>query len=176
MALTRKQKEEQVQEVAQSVQDSTAAVFIAFDGVSLADMTDLRDKLHAAGCHMRVVPKRLLKLAVQNAKLEFDPTAVEGQVAVAWGPDAVTPAKTLHEFVKKQEERMRLVGGSLEGETLSFEQVMSLAKLPSREQLLAQLLGVLSGPARGFAQVLSGVPRSAVYVLQAIKDQKEKNS
>ena len=176
MALTRQHKEEQVQSVAQSVGEATAAVFIAFNGVSLADMTDLRDKLHAAGCHMRVVPKRLLKLALQNAKLDFDPTTAEGQVAVAWGKDAVAPAKVLHEFVKTQKDAMRLIAGSLEGEVLSLDRVMALALLPSRDQMLAQLVSVLSGPVRGFVQVLSGVPASAVYVLQAVKDQKEKQA
>lgn len=176
MALTRQQKEGQVQEVGKSIEEATAAVFIAFNGVSLADITDLRDKLHAAGCHMRVVPKRLLKLAMQNAKLEFDPTTEEGQVAVAWGNDPVAPAKVLHDFVKTQKENMRLIAGSLEGETLSLDRVKALATLPSRDQMLGQLLSVLAGPARGFAQVLSGVPASAVYVLKAVRDQKEAQS
>lgn len=173
MALTRQQKEEQVQQVTQNVSEATAAVFIAFDGVSLADMTALRDSLHAAGCRLKVVPKRLLKRALEDAKVEFDPTTVEGQVAVAWGNDPVAPAKALHAFVKTQEERMRLLSGVLEGETLTFERVLSLAQLPSREQLVGQLVSVLAGPMRGFAGVLAGVPRASVYVLQAIKDKKE---
>lgn len=176
MALTRQQKEQTVSEVSQNVSEAKAAVFVAFNGISLADIMTLRDKLHEAGCKMQVVPKRLLKLAMQNAKVEFDPTEAKGQVALAWGTDAVAPAKVLHEFVKTQEEKMRLLSGVLEGNTLSFEQVSALAKLPSREQLLAQLVGVLSGPMRGFAGVLSGVPRASVYVLQAIKEQKDQNS
>lgn len=176
MALTRQQKEEQVQSVAQSMGEATAAVFIAFNGVSLADMTELRDKLHAAGCRMRVVPKRLLKLAAKNAELDFDPTQAEGQVAIAWGGDAVAPAKVLHDFVKTRKDNMSLIAGSLEGEVLSQEQVLALAALPSRDQLLGQLVSVLAGPMRGFAQVLSGVPRAAVYVLQAVKEQKEKQA
>lgn len=173
MALTRQQKEQQVQEVSQHVSEATSAVFVAFDGITLADMMSLRDKLHEASCRMRVVPKRLLKLAMEQSKLGFDPTQSEGQIAVIWGEDAVTPAKVLHEFVKEQEEKMRLISGVLEGNVLSIEQTVALAKLPSKEQLLGQLVSVLAGPMRGFAGVLSGVPRSAVYVLQAIKDQKD---
>lgn len=172
MALTKQQKEQTIQEVAQHVSEAKAAVFVAFDGISLADIMALRDKLHESGCKMQVVPKRLLKLAMQNAKVAFDPMEAEGQVALAWGGDAVAPAKVLHEFVKGQAENMRMLSGVLEGDTLSLEQVTSLAQLPNREQLLAQLVGVMAGPIRGFAGVLAGVPRASVYVLQAIKDKK----
>ena len=173
MALTRTQKEEIIGAVSKNVSDATAAVFVAFDGVTLADMTALRDKLYESGCKMQVVPKRLLKLALQDAKLDFDPKQHEGQVALVWGPDAVAPAKTIFEFAKAHAEQMRIISGVLEGEVISLEQATALATLPSREQLLAQLVGVMAGPIRGFAGVLSGVPRSMVYVLQSIKDSKE---
>lgn len=173
MALTRQQKEEVVQEMQGKVQDATSVVFVAFDGVSLGDMTELRDKLFAGGCNMQVIPKRLLKLALSEAKLAFDPSEHEGQIAVIWGGDAVAPAQIIHGFVKGHKEEMRMLSGTLEGEDISQDQVTALAQLPSREQLLAQLVSVLAGPMRGLAGVLAGVPRSAVYVLQAIRDQKE---
>lgn len=176
MALTRQQKEQTVQTVHDHVAAATSVVFVAFDGVTLADMSAVRDKLHEAGCGMRVVPKRLLMLAIKDQKLTFDPKKHADQVAVVWGADAVSPAKIISEFAKAHQEQMRLLSGVLEGKEVSLEQVVALASLPSREQLLAQLVGVLAGPMRGFVGVLSGVPRAAVYVLQAIKEQKEKQS
>ena len=175
MSLTRQQKEEAVKEVEQGVSSATSVVFVAFNGLTVSHVTELRDRLFESGSRMRVIPKRLLKIALKNAGLgEYDPGASEGQVAVIWGPDTVAPAKTLYEFAKDKTEVLRLVAGVLEGRTLSIGEVTALAQLPSREQLLGQLVGVLSGPARGLVTVLSGVQRNTVYVLQAIKEQKEK--
>lgn len=171
MPLTRQQKETRVQEVGANLTSASGVVFLAYDALTIADGNDLRDKLFAAGCSMRVVPKRLLKIALKGASLEFDPMVHEGQMAIIYGGDAVSPAKILADFAKGK-ENLRLVAGVLEGKEIAAADVMALAKLPSKQQLLGQLVGVLSGPMRGFAQVLSGVPRATVYVLQAIADQK----
>lgn len=173
MSLTREQKGEIITHVSKNVTDAVAVVFVAFDGVTLSDMTGLRDKLFEQGCRMQVVPKRLLKLAMKDASVAFDPKEHDGQIAVVWGTDAVAPAKVIHEFAKDHAEQMRIVSGVLEGTSITMEQAVELAKLPSRQQLLGQLVGVLAGPMRGFAGALSGVPRSMVYVLQAIKETKE---
>lgn len=172
MALTRQQKEKTVADIEQNVADATSVVFMAYDGLSISDVNELRDKLFEGGSRMQVIPKRLLRIAMQNQKREFDPTQHEGQVAVIWGSDAVAPAKVIYEFAEDK-DNIQLLSGVLENEEITVEQVASLAKLPTREQLLGQLVGVLAGPARGFVTVLSGVPRNMVYVLQAIKDQKE---
>jgi len=174
MPLTRTQKEEVVKDVATALPEAASVVFVGFSGLNVTDVTELRDKLYEVGAKMRVMPKRLLKIALKEAKMEYDPATYDGQMAVVWGTDAVTPAKIMYDFAKKKPETMKLLAGVLEGNTLSLEQITSLAQLPSREQLLAQLVGVLAGPARGLVQVLSGVPRSLVYVLQAVKEQKEK--
>ncbi|MEK7557419.1 MAG: 50S ribosomal protein L10 [Patescibacteria group bacterium] len=174
MALTRQQKEQAVQEVSEALPAATSVVFVGFSGLTVTDVTELRDKLYAAGGRMRVMPKRLLKIALKNAKLDYDPATYDGQMAVVWGTDAVTPAKIMYEFAKKKADALRLLAGVLEGNTLSLEEITSLAQLPSREQLLAQLVGVLASPARGLVQVLSGIPRSLVYVLHAVKENKEK--
>jgi large subunit ribosomal protein L10 len=174
MPLTRIQKEQAVKEVSEALPAATSVVFVGFDGLTVTDVTELRDKLYASGGRMRVMPKRLLAIALKNAKIEFDPGTHDGQMAVVWGTDVVTPAKIMYDFAKQKKDTLRLLAGVLEGNTLSLEQVTSLAQLPSREQLLAQLVGVLAGPMRGLVSVMSGVPRSLVYVLQAVKDQKVK--
>lgn len=175
MPLTKAKKHEVVTEVGQEVAKAQGVVFMTFDGLTMPEVNDLRAKLFSAGVAMRVMPKRLLRIVLKDQKLEFDPMAQVGQIAVVWGADAVTPAKVLHDFAKKN-QHMKLVAGVLEGNVLSTEQVLALAKLPSREQLLGQLVGVLAGPIRGFASVLNGVQRQTVYVLTAIKDQKQSNS
>ena len=172
MPLTRQQKETRVSEVGDAVKASVGTVFLAYDALNVADVNELRDKLFETGCSMRVVPKRLLKIALAEKQFGFDPMAHEGQMAIITGNDPVSPAKVLFEFVKGK-ENLRLVAGILEGKEITTQEVTALAKLPSKEQLLGQLVGVLAGPMRGMAQVLSGVPRATVYVLTAIKDQKE---
>lgn len=171
MPLTRIQKEKVVEQTQQDFAAAASVVFVAHNGLTLAQMNELRAKLHAEDGNFRVVPKRLLKLVLQNIQWEFDPVAPEGQMAVAWGSDAVSPAKTLYEFARKH-KGLKLLAGALEGNMLSLQEVTSLAQLPSRQQLLEQLVGVLAGPMRGLASVLSGVPRQMVYVLMAIKDSK----
>jgi large subunit ribosomal protein L10 len=172
MPLTRQQKEKTVSHMSENISGATSVVFLSFNGLSLADMNEVRDKLFAAGCSLRVVPKRLLALVMHQTKFDFKPISHQGQLAVIWGPDAVTPAKVVYEFAKDREQ-LELLAGTLEGELISFEQVQELAQLPSGDELLARLVGALAGPMRGLAGVLSGLPRATVYVLKAIADQKQ---
>ncbi|MEX0650281.1 MAG: 50S ribosomal protein L10 [Candidatus Andersenbacteria bacterium] len=175
MSLTRQQKEERVELVGKHVAGATAVVFMTYNGLSLPDVNDLRDKLFEEGCSMHVVPKRLLRIVMQQASLEFDPTVYEGQVAIIWGPDPVAPAKVLSAFAKGR-ETVQMRGGVLEGNVISLEQVAALAALPGRQELLGHLVGTLAAPISSFARVLSGVQRQTVYVLQAIADQKQQNA
>jgi len=173
MPLTRQQKEQRISEVKDTIKGATSVVFMSYDGLTVDDSEDLRDKLFESKSSIKIVPKRLLNLALKAAELEFDPTNEAGQIAMAWGEDAVAPAKVLHTFAKKN-EKVRLVAGILEGAVLSGEQIMALAQLPSKEQLLGQFVSVLVGPVRGLQSVLSGAQRDFVYALSAIAEQKQK--
>ncbi len=172
MPLTRQQKEARVTDVGDTIAASAGTIFLAYNALNVVDVNELREKLYEAGCEMRVVPKRLLKIALADAKLSFNPMEHEGQMAIISGKDGVSPAKVLFAFAKGK-ENMRLIAGILDGKEITATDVTALAMLPSKQELLGQLVGVLSGPMRGMVQVLSGVPRGAVYVLQSIADQKE---
>lgn len=168
MPLTRQQKEQRVQAAQQDLTGAASIVFVAFSGVTVGEISELRHHLAESGGKLRVMPKRLLKIVLDNLKLDFDPLAPEGQLAVAWGSDNVAPAKTLSNFAKAHEGKLRLLAGTLAGTMLTFEEVSALAALPTREVVLSQLLNVFSGPSRGLASVLAAVPRSLVLALQAI--------
>lgn len=172
MALTRQQKETRIAQASKDLSQATAVVFMAYDALPASDTEELRGKLHAEGVAMRVLPKRLLKKVLEQAKIEFDPLTHEGQLAILWGSDATAPARILHQFAKKHEQ-VRLVGGLLEGALLELARVESLAVLPSRQELLGQLVGTIAGPLRGLQAVLTGVPRKSVYVLAAIAKKKQ---
>jgi len=172
MALTREQKEQTVTETAEALSAAMSYVFVSYDALTVPEVEELRGTMSAAGVSLRVLPKRLLKIILQKVELDFDPTQHDGQFAVAWSEDPVAPAKILDEFVQDH-EHVQIQAGAMEGSLLSLEDVQALAKLPSREELLAKLVGSLAAPMSGMVGVLSGVPRSAVYVLTAIRDQKE---
>lgn len=172
MALTRKQKEEAVAHLTQTMSLEGSAVFMSFSGLGIKDVNELRDAFFREKCFMRVVPKRLLRIVTQNAHIPFNPMMHEGQVAVVGGTDAVAPARILKKFIMEH-PNITMLGGLLNGLFVDRLKVEELSMLPSREGLLSMLLNVLQGSARGFVVVLVGVPRSLVYVLSAIKTQKE---
>ena len=173
MPLTRQQKEERVATTTEDLKGAESYVFMAYDGLNVTDMGELRTKLYEQGAHLRVLPKRLLRLVMKNVGQDWDPTAVEGQIAVAWGNDPVAPAKVLHEFAKKRAEIMWLVAGAMGGAFLAKEQVIALAQLPGKQELRGQLVGVIAGPMRGLVVTLSGVQRNFVYALKAVADKKD---
>jgi len=150
---------------------ATSAVFMTYDKLTVPEVEELRASLFAAGHKMRVIPKRLLKLIAAGANLDFDPSQHAGQFAVIWGADAVSPAKTLHSFAKGK-DNLKIVAGVLDSELIAGDRVIALAQLPTRDQLLGQLLSVFVGPARGLVTVLSGSQRGLVTALKNLADQK----
>jgi large subunit ribosomal protein L10 len=155
MPLTRTQKETRVAEVTEQLKTATSVVFMAYDGLTVDESEELRDTLFTEKSSLRIIPKRLLRLALQLTGIDFDPVEIEGQIA-------------------KTHPTVRLVRGVLEGTLLSLEEVTSLAQLPSRQELLGQLVSVLVGPLRGLQTVLTGAQRDLVYALNAIVKEKQK--
>jgi large subunit ribosomal protein L10 len=172
MPLTRQQKEERVAQTTNDLKEAVSCVFMGYDGLNVTDLEELRGLLYEQGARLRVLPKRLLRLVMKNIALDFDPTQVAGQIAVVWGNDAIAPAKVIHTFARKRSEIMWIVAGAMAGTLLEQKQVIALAQLPGREQLLGQLLNVISSPMRGLIVTLSGVQRNFVYALKAIAEKK----
>lgn len=158
--------------MAKQLREAASCVFVAYNGLSVTDMEELRDQLYEQGARLRVFPKRLFRLVLKSINLDFDPTQIAGQIAVAWGGDVITPAKVLHEFAKTRADAIRLVGGAMEGALLSQTHVMALAQLLGKDQVRSQLVSVLTGPLRGLVMTLSGVQRNFVCALQALVDKK----
>ncbi len=120
-----------------------------------------------------VAKKTLIRLSIKNHQLP-DPSAeaMEGAVAAVFSyGDVVAPARLLHEF-SKENENLQLLGGIVDGKFLSKVEAKQLALLPSREVLLAKLVGSMKAPISGFHGVLSGVMRKFVYGLKAVHDKK----
>lgn len=148
------------------------AIFSDFRGVSVAKLQLLRRLLKKENAEYKVAKKTLLDRAIEKTGFKVKTKEMEGEIGVAFGyGDEVTPAKNLLKF-SRDNETFKILGGILSGRVLSAKEVMTLAKLPDREVLIAQLLGTLQSPIRGLAAVLQGNIRNLVVVLQKIKENK----
>ncbi len=177
MALTRKQKEEIVVSVKEKLKSQKAAVFTDFTGLSVSKMQELKKKLKDNNAEYKVVKKNLLAKATEDLKIEgLNPKAFEGSVGIAFSyDDEVVPAKIVSEFAKQDGiGGFKIIGGILENKAVSVDEVVALVKLPSKEQLLANLLAQMNAPVSGFVNVLAGNLRNLVYVLNSIKEAKAK--
>ena len=170
MPLTKTKKEEVIREFTDRFKRKKIAIFSDFRGVPVIKSQALRRSLRQNQAEYKVAKKTLIDRALAEAGIEAKTKALQGEIGVAFGyEDEVSPAKTLLKFSKEM-ETFKILGGLLGNRFLSASEVIALAKLPSREIILAQLLGALSSPIRGLAMVLQGNIRNLVVVLSKIKE------
>jgi large subunit ribosomal protein L10 len=173
MPKTRAEKAEIVAKVADRFKSMKAAAFSSVTGYTMVQADALREQARAANVDVFVTKKTLLRLAAKEAGLpELSADILDGSVltAVAYN-DEVSAAKLL-KALTKENEGMALLGGILEGLVIDAAGVNRLAALPTKQQLLGQLVGVLNAPVSGFVTVLAGNLHGLVTVMTAIKDKK----
>jgi len=173
MAKTRVRKGTDISRYSQELKEAKAVVFADLSALKVADSTDLRRKSRAAEVAIVSSKKTLLRLALKEAKAgDVDDAALKGSVAMllAHG-DEIAPAKVLETF-RKTHENAVVLGGILESKWLNAEQVKALAQLPSKQELIARVVGSIGAPLSGLVGVLQGNLRKVVYVLNAIKESK----
>ena len=151
------------------------AVFLAdFRGMNVGKATDLRNELRKASVEYKVVKNTLLDLASRDTDKESLSPHYAGPTAIALSyDDPVSAAKVLSRFAKEQQATFKLKAGILSGKVISAADIQALADLPSREVLLAKLLGTIQAPTANFVGVLAAVPASFVRALDAIRARKE---
>jgi len=170
MALTKIQKENIVEKIKEGLDKQKSMVFVSVEGLKAADLFELRTKLREAGCQLMVAKKTLMGIAFKDAKIDIDKDKLDGQVALVFGfQDEVLPAKTTYEFSKKN-GNLKIVGGFLEDKFREVNEIITLAQIPSRKELLAKVVGSISAPMSGLANVLQGNMRGFVQVLSKIKN------
>ena len=165
MPKTRQEKEEAVKDLTEKVKNSKSLVFVDFDGLKVKEIEALRQKCREENVGYLVAKKTLMKLAFAEAGLtDTDPKTFDRGVATVFGyEDEVAPARIVSQFAKEH-DALKTVGGVLEGKYVTSEKVIALSKLPSRDELLAKIVGSIN--------VLAGNLRGLVGVLNAIKDTK----
>jgi large subunit ribosomal protein L10 len=171
--LNRKQKEEIIKDLSDKIKSSKSVVVSDFKGLSVKDLTNLRKELRENGVDFKVTKKTLIKIALKDAGIEMDVKSIDGQIALAMSQvDEVAAPKIIAKMAKTN-ENLKIKGGLLGSEILSEEQMMALAKLPSKEELLAKLVGTINAPVSGFVNVLAGNIRGLVNALNAIAQAKQ---
>ncbi len=166
------EKIQMVQEIKERLQSNVIAVMTQFKGITVAQDTELRKRLREAGIQYKVYKNTLARIALREIGAEKAADFMDGPTAWAFSKDPVAPAKILKEF-SKEVPVIQIVGGVMGGRPLTKEQVVSLASLPPKEVLQAQVIGTIAGPLRKLVTVLSAVPRNLVTVLNEIKKKKE---
>ena len=174
MPKTKAQKEQEVKELKEKLGKTKSIVFANFDGLKVSEVDELRSQCREENIDYVVVKKTLLKLALDDSKIEnVDPKTIEGGITTVMGyEDEVAPARILDKFAKDH-EALKIVGGVLENKFMDAAAVNSLAKLPSKNELIAKVVGSIAAPLSGIVGVLQGNLRGLVGVLGAIKETKE---
>ena len=172
MPKTRLEKEQIIAELTQKVGRLQSAVFTQVSGYTMEDADSLRKKGAAQNIELFVAKKTLLTKALEANGYQVSKDDFDGSIltSLAYGDD-IAAAKLMAEFAKGR-DGIKIVAGILEGRFVDANAVKQLATLPSREELLAKLVGSLNAPVSGFVNVLAGNLRGLVRVLDAIKETK----
>ena len=171
--MNREEKVAEVAELSGKFADAKIAIVADYKGLTVPVLQELRHNLRRNDAEFRVAKNTLLIRAVEETKHKDLQEHFVGTTAVtvSYG-DPVTPAKILTDFGKDHPE-LKIRSASLDGSILSADDITALSKLPSKEVLLGQMLSVMNAVPTGLVRVLSGVPRTFLYALQAINEQKE---
>jgi large subunit ribosomal protein L10 len=171
--LNRDQKTDVISELNETFSKAKFAVVADYRGLKVTELEKLRKNLRENDAQIQVAKNTLLRLAVKGTAYEGLSDSFRGTTAVAIGfKEPVGPSKVLTAFATEF-NAFSIRSAILEGSVLTAEDVLSLSKLPSKEELLAKLLGTMAAVPTGFVRVLSAVPQKLLYALTAIKEQKE---
>lgn len=167
-------KKETVKEISEKLKSAKSMVFADYRGLTVEQDTELRSALRKAGVEYKVVKNTMTRFAANENGLEGLDSYLKGPTALAISEtDPVAPAKVLSEFAKKF-EKLELKVGVVEGKIISVTEIKALAELPSREVLIAKVLGGFNAPISGFVNVLNANLKGLVVALNAVAEQKAK--
>lgn len=162
------EKQKLVADLSEKLKNAASGVLVDYSGITVMQDTKLRAELRQAGVEYSVQKNTLLRLAAKEAGLTELEGMLKGATAIAISPeDLVAPARILHKFAKTN-DKFTIKGGFIEGKVAGAEEVSALAKLPSKEVLVAQALGGLNAPITGFVYVLNANLTGLARALNAI--------
>ena len=173
MGLSLEQKQAVVAEVAYKLAGAQAVIVAEYRGLDVGRVTQLRAKARKSGLYLRVLKNTLARRAIRGTPFEKLAERMVGPLMYGIAQDPVAGAKVLSEFAKEN-ELFVIRGGAMANTMMSEKDVKALALLPSREELLARLLGTMQAPMAKLVRTLNEVPGKLVRTLAALRDAKEK--
>ena len=172
MSLNLEEKKAVVAEVSEQVAKAQAIVLAEYRGMEVGDMTKLRAQARSSGVYLRVLKNTLVRRAVDGTPFSGLAGNMVGPLVFGISTDPVAAAKVLNEFAKTN-DKFVIKAGAMPNQVMDANGVKALATMPSREELLAKLLGTMQAPVAKFVRTLNEVPTSFVRGLAAVRDQKQ---
>jgi large subunit ribosomal protein L10 len=167
------EKKKIVEDLKEKFATTKVVIVTDYKGLNVSQMTELRRNLSKANVEFQVVKNTLLTRASKDTDAELLADVFKGPSGIALSfDDPVAPAKVLTQFAKDN-QKLEIKAGVMNGKMMDLDAIMALSKLPSREELLAQVLATMNAVPTGLVRALADVPRRMVNALNAIKDQKE---
>lgn len=175
MGLSLEQKQAMVSEVSGQLKGAQAVIVAEYRGLNVELVTQLRTKARKSGLYLRVLKNTLARRAIQGTPFEKLTDEMYGPLMYGIAQDPVAGAKVMSEFAKDN-ELFVIKAGAMPGSLMSAKDVKALALLPSREELLAKLMGTMQAPVAKLVRTMNEVPARFARTLAAVKDQREKTA
>jgi len=173
LSLNLEQKQSVVAEVSAQLKNAQAVILAEYRGLDVTRVTDLRSRARKSGVYLRVLKNTLARRAMKGTSFEKLTEQMIGPLIYGIAQDPVAGAKVLAEFAKDN-ELFVIKGGAMPNAVISAKDIKTLASMPSREELLAKLVGTLQAPIAKLVRTMNEVPGKFVRTLAAVRDQQEK--
>ena len=172
MSANQEAKKVVVEEIKTKIQNAKSVVLVSASGLTVAQDTEIRREFRKAGVEFKVLKNTLIRRAFNDLGVTDFDADLNGPTTVAFGSDEVSAAKIVMDAVKKYDGKFAAKSAYVDGQRVDAKGVKVLAEMPSKEQLVAKMLGSLQAPISKFVGVLSAIPRSLVIALNAISEKK----
>lgn len=170
MSASQEARKEVSKIIKEKIQNAKSVVFVKFSGLSVAEDTELRNEFRKNNVEYKVYKNTLIKYALHDLGINDFDDDLNGPTSVAFGSDETAASKVIIEAAKKYQDKITVKSAYVEGGKVDVEGVKALAAMPSKEELIAKMLGSLQAPISNFVGVLSAMPRSLVIALNAIAE------
>ncbi|WP_299930542.1 50S ribosomal protein L10 [uncultured Pelagimonas sp.] len=170
--MDRAQKEKLVEELGQIFDSSGVVVVARYEGLTVADMQSLRGIAREAEASVRVAKNRLAKIAVKDTQCESIEEYLEGMTVLTYSEDPVAAAKVVEDFAKTN-QKFEILGGAMGGSALDRAGVEAVSKMPSRDELIASIVGCIGAPASNIAGAIGAPASDIASILSTIEEKAE---
>ncbi|MBR1967865.1 MAG: 50S ribosomal protein L10 [Clostridia bacterium] len=172
MSANRDAKVQLVQDIKERIQNAKSVVLVKFSGLTVAEDTELRREFRKNNVEYKVLKNTLVKRAFNDMGVTDFDDDLNGPTSVAFGADETGASKVIVEAAKKYQDKVSVKSAFVDGGKVDAKGVQELANMPSKEQLIAKMLGSMQAPLTNFVGVLTAMPRGLVVALNAIAEKK----